>query len=428
MCCAIGLAGAFVWVLLAGSNAGATSSISSNGSGASSSLVSPTIGGSGASTDGISTSPLGSLVVPGVDELAGGELARDQHQARLMNPEAVGLREVSRTKFENLSARQAVKLAGEAFPAVIDHPVGGPPQLPSGERIVGYVANNAAAVALPEGKHGVVESLQPIAVPSGHGHFAPIDLGLRQSGDGYTPTTSDVGVQIPTQLSEGIGMPADGVSLTPVSASGQPLAGSQGAVDGASVLYANTQTDTDTIAKPTTGGFEIDSLLRSVDSPTTLYFRVGMPAGAKLVNDTGPGGARVVLDGETIAAIAAISAQDAEGTSVPVKMRATDGTLAVDVATGSVNTTIRSTSIRVLMTKRSGSRAQVKVRPKPIWKAIVKPTGGFTTKEEASESIWAQGPLWKRSAASAIKSMTNSGMERTGRRVSASSRRKAPLE
>ncbi len=334
MCCAIGLAGAFVWVLLAGSNAGATSSISSNGSGASSSLVSPTIGGSGASTDGISTSPLGSLVVPGVDELAGGELARDQHQARLMNPEAVGLREVSRTKFENLSARQAVKLAGEAFPAVIDHPVGGPPQLPSGERIVGYVANNAAAVALPEGKHGVVESLQPIAVPSGHGHFAPIDLGLRQSGDGYTPTTSDVGVQIPTQLSEGIGMPADGVSLTPVSASGQPLAGSQGAVDGASVLYANTQTDTDTIAKPTTGGFEIDSLLRSVDSPTTLYFRVGMPAGAKLVNDTGPGGARVVLDGETIAAIAAISAQDAEGTSVPVKMRATDGTLAVDVATG----------------------------------------------------------------------------------------------
>ena len=45
-----------------------------------------------------------------------------------------------------------------------------------------------------------------------------------------------------------------------------------------------------------------------------------MPAGAKLVSDTGPGGVSVVLNGQTIAGIAPPSAQDATGTNVPVQM------------------------------------------------------------------------------------------------------------
>jgi hypothetical protein len=49
------------------------------------------------------------------------------------------------------------------------------------------------------------------------------------------------------------------VSLTPLGAQGVSLGGSEGAVDGASVLYANTQTDADTLVKPTTSGFEMDT-------------------------------------------------------------------------------------------------------------------------------------------------------------------------
>ena len=71
-----------------------------------------------------------------------------------------------------------------------------------------------------------------------------------------------------------------GLSLTPASAQGAPLGGSEGVVDGASVLFANTETDTDTVVRPTTLGFEASTVLRSVDSPQQLLYRVGLPTGA----------------------------------------------------------------------------------------------------------------------------------------------------
>ncbi len=264
-----------------------------------------------------------------------GEQVGAAEEAHRRSPEALVAREESRTKFEHLGTAQALRVARDAFPGVVNEPAGGAPRLPSGERIVKYNASNAAAVALPDGKHGVIESLGPIATPTGHGQFTPINLALHSTGSDYAPANSDVAVQIPKHSSSGVTMPSDGVSLTPVNAQGQPLGGSEGVQEGASVVYANTQTDTDTLAKPTTGGFEIDSLLRSVDSPETLYFKVGMPAGSKLVGEKGPGGARVVLGGRTIATIAPVSAEDAEGTGVPVDMRASGDTLVVTVKRGS---------------------------------------------------------------------------------------------
>jgi hypothetical protein len=65
-------------------------------------------------------------------------------------------------------------------------------------------------------------------------------------------------------------------------AGGPPLGGSEGSLDGATVFYANTQTDIDTVVKPMTGGFDVKSVLRSVESPEQLHFRVGLPEGASL--------------------------------------------------------------------------------------------------------------------------------------------------
>ncbi len=271
------------------------------------------------------------LVIGQAQELLGDEQLLAQRRVDLTNPIAVEERKASRTRFEHLGATRAVQVARESFPVVVEHPAGGAPRLPAGEKIVKYEARNAAAITLPDGKHGVIESLGPIATPSGHGQFTPIDLALHSTGNGYAPANSDAAVRIPKHASGGVSMPGDGVSLTPVNAQGQSLAGSEGVQEGASVVYANTQTDTDTLAKPTTGGFEIDSLLRSVESPETLYFKVGMPQGARLVGETDPGGARVVLYGKTIAAIAPVSAQDAAGTPVPVQMSVSGDTLVVAV-------------------------------------------------------------------------------------------------
>jgi YD repeat-containing protein len=282
-------------------------------------------------TGGVSLLESG-LVTPG--SLVEVEETQAEREAKLDSPEAVSLREESRTKFEGLDPEQAIKVAGEAFPALVNELAGGPPKLPAGERIVGFPSDNAAQIDLPGGKHGVIESTAPIAVETSPGQRMPVDLSLNDVGKAFEPKMPAVGVKIPKQLGEGVQLSSSGVSLTPATEQGAALGGSEGALNGAAVFYADTQTNTDTLAKPMAGGFEIDSLLRSVDSPEVLYFKVGMPAGASLVSDEGPGGARVVLDGQTIAGIALPSAQDAAGTNVPVKMSVSGSTLVVTVKHG----------------------------------------------------------------------------------------------
>lgn len=237
-------------------------------------------------------------------------------------------REVSRTKFEHLDAAQAARVASQAFPAFVDEPAGGPPDLGGGQRVVGYLADNVARVELPGGQHGAIVSSQPMAVQVTGGRRVPIDLSLRGEGAAFVPGVAPVGVRIPRRLAEGISLLGAGVSLTPVSATGYPL-GAEGAVDGMAVDYANTQTDEDTLAKPTAFGFELDSLLRSVNSPGQLFFRLGAPAGAKIIPHAL--GVEVLLAGKVVAVVQPPVAVDAEGTSVPVTMSVRGHTLVLRV-------------------------------------------------------------------------------------------------
>jgi len=260
------------------------------------------------------------------------EQLRAAEEAKLANPNAVAEREASRTKFEGLDTEAAIKLDGEVFPKLIEEPAGGLPKLGVGESISGYVSDNAASLDLRGGKHGVLESLAPIAVQTGSGQRVPVDLSLRDAGSAFEPATPVVGVSISKQLSGGVSLSGVGVSLTPVDGSGSSLGGSEGAIDGATVLYANTQTDADTVVKPTTGGFEIDTLLRSIESPQQLSFRVGLPAGASLVvAKNGSGAVEVVDEGAALATVIAPSARDAAGTVVPVSMTALGDVLTLTV-------------------------------------------------------------------------------------------------
>jgi RHS repeat-associated protein len=248
------------------------------------------------------------------------------------SPAAAVEREASQTEFSGLSPERAAKLASKAFPAVIDGPAGGPPSLSAGQRITSFPSDRSAIVDLGEGEHGAIESLEPIAVEAGPGHRVPVDLSLVEASGGFASATSPVDVSIPKQSGDGIGLPGVGVSLTPVDLKGNPLRGSEGVIDGSAVLYANTQTDADTLVKPTATGFQADTLLRSAQSPEALYFKVGMPSGAMLTAATdGSGAAAVVYAGSTLAFIAPPSVRDAAGRQVPVSMTVSGDTLALTV-------------------------------------------------------------------------------------------------
>ncbi len=222
------------------------------------------------------------LVVPGMQLFDGGEQARDATEARRFSPAAVAAREESQSKYSGLNGAEAVKLAQAVFPATIEEPAGGPPKLSTGESIVGFPAVNVARVDRGGGKRGVIESSAPMAVETALGQRVPIDLGLTDVGGAFEPKTSLARMRVPKRLGDGVVLSGSGVSLTPVDAQGSPLAGSEGSVDGSTVFYANTQTDTDTLVKPTTFGFNVDTLLRSAESPQQLDYRVGMPQGASL--------------------------------------------------------------------------------------------------------------------------------------------------
>jgi hypothetical protein len=186
-------------------------------------------------------------------------------------------------------------------------------------------------VELGEEGHAVLESTVPMAIESSPGHWAAMDLGVSEVGGGFEPANPLVGVRIPKRLSDGVQLLESELSLTPVGGSGAPLGGGEGEVDGSAVVYANTQTDADTVVKSSTFGVAVDALLRSVESPQKLDYRVGLPQGATLVSEGGLGGVRVLKEGTTLAMVPAPWARDAAGSAVPVTMSASGDMLTVSV-------------------------------------------------------------------------------------------------
>jgi YD repeat-containing protein len=281
-----------------------------------------------------SSAPLsseGGLVVPGVQSLDEGQQVQAQEQASLTNPEAVAEREASTTKFKGLDTEQAAKVASEDFPEVVDRPEG-PPPLAAGVKSLGFTGASVEQVQTGSGDVGVVQSTVPMAVASGGAHWAAVNLALREAGGGFEAQNPLLQVRLPKHLAEGAQV--GGISLTPVDDRGVPLGGSEGVADGVSVFFGNTLTDADTVLKPVLAGVEASAVLRSVDSPEVLYYRVGLPQGASLVASSGGLGAEVLDEGVAIARIKPPTATDAAGTLVPVSMSVSGDTLVVSVRHG----------------------------------------------------------------------------------------------
>ncbi|HEX5307884.1 MAG TPA: SMP-30/gluconolactonase/LRE family protein [Solirubrobacteraceae bacterium] len=260
----------------------------------------------------------GLLSVPGVERLDGGEQESDQLIADRADPAAVWARRLSRTRYEHLGNSAAVRVISQAAPSLSTKSPSGFGQLPAGVRVSRYLDSHTARLDLPGGRHAIIESLTPGATRTSHGRYAALNLGLRESGQAFVADSPAVPVDIPRDLASGVRLDGNGVSLTPVGASGAPLSG-HGRLDGGAVVYPNTGTAADTAAKPISTGVELYDTLRSVASPQRLTYSVGMPDGATLVADkSGTGTASVVAAGHTLAVIPTASAVDAAGTPVPV--------------------------------------------------------------------------------------------------------------
>jgi RHS repeat-associated protein len=275
-----------------------------------------------------------SLLLPGAPLMLSGEGVREAEEAKRTSPEAVAAREASQTEYEGLGVGEAAKLAGEVFPEVVGRSDGGLPQLPEGASVAGYPSDDAVQVDLPGGKHGLIESMEPIAAEITPGRRVAMNLGLVESSGGFEPLAAAVDVRIARRLQNGVSLGGTGVSLTPVTEAGGSVGGVEGQLDGSVVFYGGVGvgSDVDEVVKPEPEGFSEDAILRSVASPGRLEYRVGLPEGASLVEaGDGSGAVNVVDGGSVIAAISAPVAQDAAGVAVPVSMSVNGDSLAVSV-------------------------------------------------------------------------------------------------
>ncbi len=272
-----------------------------------------------------------SLTVPAMQLLDGGRQKRAARAALRVSLDRRALRLRSRDAYRGLSAQQAAALARSAYPTVIDSPATEAAPLPPGARVEGYTGAFSERIALPGNKHEIADSLQPLSAPTSSGKRVAIDLGLVDRGGSYAPAHAAAPVSIPKQLDQGVRLTDSAIAMTPVDAQGTPLSAGVGRLVGATTLFANSQTDADTVVKPLPGGFAEDTMLRSAASPQRLAYRLTLPDGARLRRDARSGSVRVMQYGRQIALVAPPSAHDADGTTVALSMRLAGDTIVLDV-------------------------------------------------------------------------------------------------
>jgi RHS repeat-associated protein len=236
----------------------------------------------------------------------------------------------SSTAYVGLSDSQAVASDDATEPSLLSVSSDPRPVLPSGARIGAYVGDHAAQVLMADGQRTLLDSLLPLTAKNASGEVAPVDLSLISSGGGFTPANGPVDVQIPEDLANGASLADGSLTLTPTDSSGAPLSGARGVASSVAVTYANTQTDTDTVIKPTAYGFDVLGVLRSPASPQQLYYRLSLPSGDTVAPDaTAPNTIDIARNDNTVALVSAASAEDSQGTVIPLTLSLSGDTIEV---------------------------------------------------------------------------------------------------
>jgi sugar lactone lactonase YvrE len=173
--------------------------------------------------------------------------------------------------------------------------------------------------ALSGGESGptLLESTLPLRTENTSGEDTAVDLTLEQTEGGLQPANPLVEVGVPGQLGEGIALPEVEVEISLASA---PAERAASVVKESTAFYPNVAPDSDLSVAPTPLGVETSTQLRSADSPTSQTFDLTLPPGASLREAEGGGAEVVDQDGKPLIVVAAPSALDAAGESVPVRL------------------------------------------------------------------------------------------------------------
>jgi RHS repeat-associated protein len=216
-------------------------------------------------------------------------------------------------EFRGMRAGAAQALLTRDYGSVLAKTAANPAaSVASAGRVLHYLSDNRALVRTPEGMR-VVTSSVPLRLSGGVDGPGPVDLHLRSTGNGFAPVRPVVGVRIAHDSAGGVTVGTQGLRI---ALRGSDVVGS--VVDGQGVFFGGVGADMDATVAPKIQGVDLSVMLRSRLSPQQIRYVVSLPEGATL--QAAGHGATVSRDGSTLARVMAPTAQDAQGSGVPVRM------------------------------------------------------------------------------------------------------------
>lgn len=252
-------------------------------------------------------------------------------------PAAAQTPEQSATAFGDLSRPESQDLAQQTFPDMMLAPVDAL-GLPQGDHVTSYDSPTEASVEDEHGKHLMLIGTEPFATTgdSSGDDLSKVDLSLSAKDGALVPDNPAVDVQLPESAADPLTLPDSRLSVS--MGEGADVAGR---VESDRVFYGEVSTDTDYITVPQREGAQVMWQLRSPQATESPSLNLDLPAGehARLTSmltgatsDENPSVQIVTDDNTVMDTIAAPSAVDAAGVSVPAHYRLDGDRLYVDVA------------------------------------------------------------------------------------------------
>lgn len=303
--------------------------------------------GSVGSSDSLSGNP---LVVPAVGSLLGAAqvagsaarvASREGASSARLDRQAVGQaarrrrwlgsraaivqRVASQMSFHDLASGRSRQLLVQDYGAVLAGASANPARSVAAKgTVMRYLGDNRALVRTAHGLSFETSSV-PLRVGQSVQSERPVDLSLRQTASAFVAVNPLQAVSVSRRLSGGVTFGSDGLRVT---MAGSDVLGST--IGSQSVFFADVATDEDAVIAPTVRGADLSAVLRSQFSPERIVYHVALPSGANL--QAADGGALIVRNGKALARVPTPSAQDAQGTAVPVTMVVSGDEIVVTVA------------------------------------------------------------------------------------------------
>lgn len=242
--------------------------------------------------------------------------AEERRRQRRQTKEAKEERKRSRQAYRRQSKEEALRLAREKQPTLIETPVHDPVILEEGERIERFMGAFGARIDGPNGP-SVVDSALPLRSDVGDGGERLLDFSLEDRGETLAPDNPLVETEIAKELQDGLRVDELGVQLESPSPA-------QAKVVDDRAFFANALADTDLVVLPTATGVQLSLQVRSADAPEQAVFPLSLPEGAeaRLVDEGGveqstegqvpPGSVEIVKDDRVLSTIQAPVAWDAD--------------------------------------------------------------------------------------------------------------------